>query len=177
VYEPPDEFRFWMQLKEDRRSPARELAKVVDQSFQDISSPGFTSLDSHDMNAVLDLVSRSFDAFNSAWMVVSDGQAFPQRRMAHLFDCVGKALCLYIQKQLSTVDIWRGRTGDVKMKLQSAVRICEAWCHVPMKLTTTFWPGAEHSWKGPAHIDSFMQAFKARLEHVLRIRTLSDELL
>ena len=63
------------------------------------------------------------------------------------------------------------------MKLQTAVRICEAWCHVPLKLTTTFWPGAvEHQWKGPPHVDTFTQSFKARLAHILHIRTLSDEM-
>ena len=176
VYEPADEFRFWAQLKEDRHSPARNLAKAVDRAFGDISVPGFSALDSSDLSAVYDLVTRSFDAFHSAWSAVSDGQSYPQRRMAHFFDCVGKSLCLYIQRQLAMIDIWRARSGDVRMKLQSAIRICEQWCHVPTKLTTIFWPGAEHSWRGPAHVDNFMLAFKGRLEHVLRIRTLSDEL-
>jgi hypothetical protein len=54
--------------------------------------------------------------------------------------------------------------------------VCEQWCDVPKKLTSTFWPGAEHSWKGDVHTDSFMEAFLSRLQQVLSIRTLSDEL-
>jgi hypothetical protein len=104
IHEPADEFRFWMQLKEDRRSPARALAKAVDQSYADVV-PGFASLldaqQQMDMNSALDLVSRSFDAINAAWLATSDGVAYPQRRMTHFLDCVGRSLCLYLQRHLS----------------------------------------------------------------------------
>ena len=177
IHEPADEIRFWQGIKGDRRSQYKDLASLLDGNFLEISSPGFTDLDSLDFESVSDLVNQTFDALNGIWNAVSEeNYTYPQKRMVHFFDCVGKALCRYIQKQLSAMDLWHVKTGDVRLKLQSAVRICEQWCEVPKKLTSTFWPGASHSWKGEPHTDSFMEAFRGRLEHVLRIRTLSDEL-
>ena len=82
----------------------------------------------------------------------------------------------YLQKQLRSLDLWKGSAGEVSLKLKAAIRLCESWCDVPQKLTSTFWPGSEHRWEGPAHEDVFLRAFKRRLEHILHLRTLSDEL-
>jgi len=176
ISEPMDEIRFWQQIKDNRRSPFRDLAAALDAYFLDISSPGFGDLDSLDFSQVADLVNATFDSLNGVWGTIVDRQVFPQKRMIYLFDCIGKVLCRYVQKQLSALDLWRVKTGDIRIKLQGAVRICEQWCEVPKKLTTTFWPGNDHKWKGAPHEDTFMESFKKRLQHVLKIRTLSDEL-
>ena len=191
ISSPQDEIRFWSQLKEDRRSPYNSLARTVDLAFQDISS-GFDELEGLDFDSVSDLLNHTLDALNSAWSGSSggddrdsrnrgrdrdgDSSKYPQSRMAHFFNCIGSSLCRYIQKQMSMIDVWHSQTSEVRMKLKAAIRICEQWYEVPKKLTTTFWPGSDHAWKGPPHEDTFVKAFKIRVEHVLRIRTLSDEL-
>ena len=183
-----DEVRFWNQLKDDRRSPYNTLARNVDQSFSEIAA-GFDELNNLNFDSVSDLLSLTLDALNSAWSGSSSDdrdrgrgrdrdemKKYPQNRMAHLFNCIGSALCRYIQKQMASVDVWHSQTGEVRMKLKAAIRICDQWYDVPRKLTSTFWIGSEHSWTGPAHEDTFVQSFMGRLDHVLRIRTLSDEL-
>jgi dynein heavy chain 2 len=186
IASPQDEILFWAQLKEDRRSPYNTLARNVDKAFAEISA-GFDDLDSLDFDSVLELLNHTLDALNTAWSGSGaqdsdrdrdreDTKKYPQKRMEHFFNCIGSALCRYIQKQMVSVDIWHSQTGEVRMKLKAAVRICDQWCDVPKKLTSTFWPGSEHPWRGEVHEDTFVKAFKSRIEHVLMIRTLSDEL-
>jgi len=171
-----DEVAFWGQLRNEKGSLG-QLAKHVDHALKDIAT-GFADLDNLDFEAVSELLSTTLDALNVAWEGPSQdtGKEYPQNRMEHFFNCIGSDLCRYVQKQLSSLDVWHGAPGEVAMKLKAAVRVCDQWCDVPRKLTTTFWPGSEHPWNGDAHEDTFMRAFKGRLEHVLRIRTLSDEL-
>ena len=171
-----DEVAFWGQLRNEKGSVG-QLAKHVDQALKDIAS-GFADLDNLDFEAVSELLSTTLDALNVAWLGPSQDGAreYPQNRMEHFFNCIGSDLCRYVQKQMSSLDVWHGAPGEVVMKLKAAVRVCDQWCDVPQKLTSTFWPGSEHRWEGAAHEDTFMKAFKGRLEHVLRIRTLSDEL-
>ena len=185
---PQDEMRFWTQLKDDRRSPYNSLAKNIDQAYTEIAA-GYDDLDNLDFDSVSDLLSRTLDALNSAWSGSGsedrersrgrdrdDAKKYPQNRMAHMFNCIGSTLCRYIQKQMASVDVWHSQTGDVRMKLKAAIRICDQWYDVPRKLTTSFWVGSENPWQGAAHEDTFVQSFMVRLDHVLRIRTLSDEL-
>jgi dynein heavy chain 2 len=189
ILSPQDECHFWARLKEDRQSPYKSLAKSVNQALGEISN-GFDELDILDFDSVSLLLNSTLDALNSAWSGNGsesdsgrdrdrnsrDTKKYPQKRMAHFFNCIGSAICRYIQKQMASINVWQNQTGEVRMKLKAAVRICDQWCDVPKKLTSTFWPGSDHPWKGEAHEDTFFQAFKARLEHVEKIRTLSDEL-
>ena len=176
-----DEIAFWSQIRNEKGSVG-QLAKHADTSLKDVQA-GFNDLDSLDFEAVSDLLGNTLDALNNAWLGPSsqdrdrgDSKQYPQNRMEHFFNCIGSDLCRYIQKQFSGLDIWFGTAGEVAMKLKAAIRICDQWCDVPKKLTTTFWPGCDHRWEGVPHEDTFVKAFKGRLEHVLHIRTLSDEL-
>ena len=98
----------------------------------------FSDLDSLEFFAVGDLVNKTFDALNAAWLCMDNNAAYPQPRMEHFFDIIGKALCRFIQRKLEGTDIWSTQTGDARIKLQAAVKICEQWCEVPRKLTNTF---------------------------------------
>eukprot|EP01030_Chromulinospumella_sphaerica_P026002 gene26002-26175_t len=48
--------------------------------------------------------------------------------------------------------------------MQAAIRLCDQWTDVPRKLTSTFWSGGEHAWKGGAFEDAFLLAFRGRLD-------------
>ena len=177
ISEPVDEINFWLRIKEDRRSQARNLAKQVDEALVELAP--IADLNNMEVSAVSDLVNLSLDVLNNVWNAnggAQDGIFYPQRRMTHFFDCIGGALVRYVQQQLSSIDIWTTLTSAIRMKLQACIRICEQWCAVTKRLTSTFWPGAPHSWKGPLHEDTFTQAFLHRLEQVLGILTLSEEL-
>jgi dynein heavy chain 2 len=180
ITSPMDEIDFWNRLKDDKRQVTfKELARRVSQAYSVMISPGFADLDSLDMASVEEFLPKVHDALEEAWKPNDssrDRSPYPQRRMEHLFDCIGSALCRYIQQKLSNINVWKHPSGEVRLRLQDASRVCRAWCEIPEKLTSTFWSGGEFPWKGEPHRDNFMRAFKDRLEHVLKIRTLSDEL-
>ena len=177
INEVEDEVRFWQDLKSDRNSNLKDLASSVVSALQEVESPGFMDIDALDFIGVSDLVNRTFDALNGVWSCVgNDNQVYPQKRMEHFFDVIGKSLTRYIQRKLGDLDIWQNKNGDVRIQLLAALRICKQWCEVPVKLTRSFWKGSDHNWNGEEHSDTYMMAFRDRIEHVLRIRTLSDEL-
>jgi dynein heavy chain 2 len=95
--------------------------------------------------------------------------------MAHFFNCIGNAFVKFVQQQLTAVDLWSSLTSGIRMKLQGCIRIVEQWCAIPKKLTFQ-WSGAPHRWEGALHEDTFSDAFLRRLEQVLGILTISEEL-
>lgn len=177
ISEPVDEIDFWSRLKDDRRSAYKSLAKNVDRALADINSPGFADLDSFDLSTIPDLIVRTLDALNGAYTAPSsDGNSFPQRRMEYLFDCIGGAISRFVQQKLKGINVWKDHAGEVRVKLQDGIRVCEQWIDVPRKLTTHYWQHAENPWKGAGYEDQFTVAFQKRLEHIMNIRTTSDEL-
>jgi len=178
IFEVVDEHRYWVALKDVPRSPYKSLAKSVEQALIEILSPGYEDLDTLDLASVPELVNKTFDALNNIWSIASQDRSdkYPKKRMQHLFDIIGATLCRYIQKRLSSKNIWRDPSGDVRVMIHGAIVILEQWVDVPKKLTSSFWIGSDNAWGGDAHEDSFSRAFLNRLEHILRIRTLSDEL-
>lgn len=176
MLEPNDEIKFWRLLKDNRRISFKSLVLAVDQSLNEISSPGFTDLDTLDMSGLEDLISRTLDSLNAIWNATSDGKTYPQKRMEHFFNCIGGALCRRLQQLLSSIDIWNGSSGFVRQKLQTAIRVVRAWVEVPNRLTTTFWRGSDRPWKGSPHEDNFSISFLGRLEEVLKLRSVAEEL-
>eukprot|EP01035_Chromulina_nebulosa_P017590 gene17590-23160_t len=175
IFEPNDEFKFWSSLKDDRRSPYRSIAKKIDKLFSEIS--GFTDIFSLDQISVLDFLNQTFDVLNSIWTIDDpDKQFYPQIRMEHLFDCFGSLISKYVQSNILKIEVWKDRLGDVRLSLQSAIQVFEVWVDIPRKLTGTFWSGGLHTWKGKPFDDLFIKSYKNRLEKVLQIRVVSDEL-
>lgn len=177
IHEPIDEINFWSRLKDDRRSNFKSLAKNVDRALSDIASPGFADLDTYELSSISDLIVSTLDALNGAFSAPSsDGMTFPQRRMEFFFDCIGSAICRFVQQKLKGVSVWSDHAGDVRMKLQEGIRVLEQWTDVPRKLTTHYWQHTENPWKGPGYEDQFSVSFQKRLEQIMNIRTTSDEL-
>jgi dynein heavy chain 2 len=173
---PADELNFWLREREDRRSPGYKLAEHVDKALKDISP--IAELNALEVASVIELVDISRDALNNVWFATTgtqDGLVYSQRRMAHLFDCIGRALVNYVQQQLLSVDMWASLTSGVRMRLQGCVRIIEQWCAIPSKLTYQ-WAGATHRWEGNPHEDVFALGFLRRLQQVQSILTISEEL-
>ena len=176
ILEPKDEINFWSHLKDNRRVPFKSLVSDVDRNLQDISNPGYSDLEALDFSGLMDLITRTQDALIGIWESSGDGHTYPKKRMEHFFSCIGGAICRQIQKLLSDVDLWNDAAGNVRLKLQAAINTCKAWVEVPSKLTANYWRGGGHSWKGDPFEDTYTQSFRMRLEEVMKIRSLSEEL-
>lgn len=175
IFSLADEAAFWQRMKDDRRSPYRSLGKLVDGSLGEILE--LSNLKGVSVSRVTELIDLTFDALNGIWNAETpEGNTYPQSRMSHLFDCIGKQIFAFVQRSLADCDLWSERNSRVKAQLLEASRLCDKWCEVPRTLTTTYWANARHSWKSKGYEDGLNHSFARRLEQVLGILTLSDEL-
>jgi hypothetical protein len=63
-------------------------------------------IDSMDFPSVKDLIDKTLDALNEAWIACGhDEPPYPQKRMKHFMDCIGFSICRYIQRKLSQIDL------------------------------------------------------------------------
>jgi dynein heavy chain 2 len=177
ILEAKDEIQFWNNLKDNRQISYRDFAKAVDSALTDIASPGFSDLESLDITGLSDVVNKILDVLNNIWSASSSsGVVYPQKRMAHFLDCIGGTICRQLQKYLAPLNLWHDPPGDVRVKLQNAIKICKKWIAIPNKLTTTFWQSEDRVWRGSAHEDTFCISFHHRLEEILQLRSLVEEL-
>lgn len=172
-----DESNFWSRLKDDRRSPHKALAKEVDKAFGELMR--FADMDRADVATASEAVDLSLDALQDIWSIAAGDDVFPQARMVHLFDCIGRAIFGFVQSQLGGLRIWEnsggGGSANVRNQLQNCVYVCDRWCEVPKYLTAK-WSNSSHTWNGRAHDDGLVAALSRRLEQVLGILTLAEEL-
>eukprot|EP01041_Mallomonas_annulata_P006819 gene6819-13816_t len=171
-----DEQAFWNRMREVRK--LKEFVRPIEHALNEIA-PNFANLTNQEFTAVSDVVAKSFDSLNAMWSSPGpDNKSYPQSRMVHVFDMISSTICAYIQNKCSSIDIWKDPSGTVRIQLQAAIRLLEQWLDVTKKLTGTFWAsGSEHQWSGDvSYDDTVAKAYLQRVEHVLKIRTLSDEL-
>lgn len=203
IHEPVDEINYWDKLKNDSRSNYKGLARAVDEALSDIcvssassdqggtgggnlsgfncSNEEFLAMDITECTRVVD---KCLDALNTVWNVVLPGTSsgddivYPQARMTHFFDILSSAISRYVLHYLGSTNVWYDRLSDVRVKLLYAIQLLQLWSDIPKKLTSTYWVsrGIEHRWEGEPHIDGYAERFCARLNDVLSIRTLAEEL-
>jgi dynein heavy chain 2 len=131
---------------------------------------------------------------------------YPQLRMVHLLDCTGKVIFLYIQNYLANMNVWEmitsardketnGKGGNggnnnsssagshantaatissFRSSLQAAIQLIRRWCDVPKTVSRGT---GYRSWRGDAYEDSLNLGYLTRLEQILEIFTIYDELL
>jgi dynein heavy chain 2 len=192
IYDITDEIQFWYKRKSNRN--ANNADKIIDNNFNILGTLGYMNLDAIDLHSIIDLIEKTQDSLNLIWETSiedHDGNiTFPytQRRMTHVFDCIGGTLIRYIQKQLSSVDIWRSTSNDVKQKLIISIDICDHWSNLTSTLTSNFWLNetnetisrnkdrSDLKWKGNKHEDINCKRYKNRLSEILQIRLITDEL-
>lgn len=192
IFSVGDELAFWIRAKEDRRSPFRGLAKQVDAAFVDLQP--FLDLKSLDPSALSDAIDVSLDALNAVYLAeasASEGIVYPQQRMAHLFDLIGKDIFAYVQRLVADCDVFNQRESSSSSSAQSsqqqhrakqtlviAIRLLEQWKDVPLRLTSTFWTNRQsaNSWRGAVFEDVLCASFAQRLQEIVNLVTLVDEL-
>ena len=190
INEPFDEISFWFRLKSDTRSNYKPLANVIDAALNDFRSDGGSKkgFDANadeilamDVTEFVYLVSTAQDVLNNVWNAVPDGNnplVYPQARMSHFFDIIGSTVTRYVCNYLSKVNVWQDPISEVRIKLLYAIQLLQSWAKVPRNLTASYWISKkiDHNWEGKAYIDGYSESFYKRLEDVLSIRVLAEEL-
>ena len=130
-------------------------------------SKDFANLDPLELMEGLELVDISLDILDDIWKQ-DDHKEYSQQRMTHLFDIFGGSIGRYIQKKISSIELWKEKFTVVKENLQYGIQICEKWASVCETLTDRFWKTYHsHPWKGDKYGPFNLMKLCDRLQEVL----------
>ena len=89
ILTPLDEFQYWAETAMSGGSSARERAQHFQELFQPMSKE-WGGLDSMPLLEALELVEVSQDTLDDLWKQTEHDPPYPESRMAHLMDIIGK---------------------------------------------------------------------------------------
>lgn len=166
VHTPQDEFELWAELasRDSRAAAISDAFDAVSKEWTDL-----TVLGEED---ALDLLERTEDAFDAAWKA-DPSKPYSQERMARLFQVCASALGRCVHGRLSAMDLWTAPFARTESQLNWSLRLCRRWQQATATLTGQFWGG---SWRGPMHNDQPIDALVERLDEILSLRVMHDEL-
>lgn len=176
IINPNDEVEYW---ENNSYGKNKERGKKFMDAFDAIQNR-FSNIMSLNFDEMEELIEDTHNSLDDIWRAELYGDAqYPQARMANFLRIVSHALYRYVVHQItSTVQVWTSPFNEVRPMLSTSITLCERWVQIIDELTGTFWPSFdEHPWKGEKYSDTFLMAFKGRLQEVLRLRTTYEELL
>ncbi|XP_074649972.1 cytoplasmic dynein 2 heavy chain 1-like [Tubulanus polymorphus] len=178
ILTPNDEFQYWAEVAiSGNKLDIKERA----QHFQDLYQPiakDFGSLDALSLLEVSELVEQCQDVLDDIWKQTEQEPPYPEKRMQHLMDVLGGSFCRYIQRKLSAEDLWKGQFSKVRDALRASHTICDRWMTSCETLTTQFWKRyGPHAWKGDKFVPETVIQLGTRLEEILTLRTVHEQLL
>ncbi|EDO38992.1 predicted protein [Nematostella vectensis] len=178
ILTPQDEFQYWADSSVSGYDLSeRERAGFFQECFQKGNvSQDFSNLDGLDLDDTLELVESTQDSLDEVWKQ-EDHKPYPEHRMCHLLSVIGGALARYVQRKLSALDIWQGPFQNVKEAMRKGVSVCERWVSTCETLTAQYWKRfPAHPWKGEKFVPENLSQLAARLEEVLTLRTVHEQL-
>jgi len=101
---------------------------------------------------------------------------YQQARMRNLLSIVSTVLITTIQRQLSALDLWyRSTYTTVSQQLQSSIDVLTEWSSITQQLTQQEWKSTRR-WTGDAYQHPALVTLTTRLQSILQIRTVMDQL-
>lgn len=178
ILTPSDEFQYWAEASiSSSKLTSRERAQFFEESFQPIVTE-FANLDALSFSDVLELIEVTQDTLDDLWKQADHSPPYPENRMHHLLEIISSSFGRYVQRKLTDLDIWRGQFSQVRLCLQEGLNICEKWSSATDMLTSQFWKQyALHQWKGGVFVSATLLQLTLRLEEVMALRVLHEQLL
>ena len=178
ILTPSDEFQYWAEASmSSSKLSSRERAQSFQESFQPIVTE-FANLDALSLTDVLELVEVTQDTLDDLWKQSDHSPPYPEDRMQHLLEVISSSFGRYVQRKLADLDVWQGQFSQVRSSLQDGLNICEKWSSAADLLTAQFWKHyALHPWKGGTFLSTTLLQLISRLEEVLALRVLHEQLL
>lgn len=178
ILTPSDEFQYWA---ESSLSSSKLSSRERSQFFQEIMQPlvtEFSNLDAQSFSDSLELIEVTQDALDDLWKQTDHTPPYPERRMKHLLEIISGALARYVQRKLTGLDIWGGAFGLVRNALQDGLGVCDKWSSAAETLTTQYWKQyVLHQWKDGPFSSPTLTPLISRLEELLSLRCLHEQLL
>ncbi|CAN8006084.1 unnamed protein product [Ixodes hexagonus] len=179
ILSPSDEHEFWLGRAEAPDSSKAERKRS--ETFASLLAPLgqlFSGLGSVALADCTDVLESAFGLLEDLWKQERSSPPYPQPRMVGLLDSIGDSTLAHLQSLLSQVDLWSGRFSEVAEQLRVAVEVCLRWQDICQKLTSLFWPNfGPHPWKGPPFVPTYLLGFTDRLQQILSVRTVHQQLL
>ena len=178
ILTPSDEFQYWAEASmSSSKLTTRERAQFFQESFQPIVTE-FANLDALSFTDVLELVEVTQDTLDDLWKQSDHSPPYPEDRMRHLLEIISSSFGRYVQRKLADLDVWRGQFTQVRSCLQDGLNICEKWSSAADLLTSQFWKQYTlHPWKGGTFVSASLLQLTLRLEEVMALRMLHEQLL
>ena len=178
ILTPSDEFQYWAEESiSSSKLSSRERAQFFQESFQPIVTE-FANLDALSFTDVLELVEVTQDTLDDLWKQSDHSPPYPEVRMRHLLEIISSSFGRYVQRKLADLDVWCGQFTQVRSCLQDGLNICEKWSSAADLLTSQFWKQyALHPWKGGPFVSATLLQLTLRLEEVMGLRLLHEQLI
>ncbi|XP_041357041.1 cytoplasmic dynein 2 heavy chain 1-like isoform X2 [Gigantopelta aegis] len=178
ILTPVDEFQYWYEVSKSGVSmDKKERAEHIHELFKPISKD-YGGLESMALEDAMELIDITQDTLDDVWKQTEHNPTYPEQRMKHLMEIIAGSLGRYIQRKLSEEDVWTGPFSSVREALRSGIAICERWINACQTLTAQFWKRyGPNPWKGDKVTPDNLKKLAGRLEEILSIRTVHEQLL
>uniref|UniRef100_A0A669PRH7 Dynein cytoplasmic 2 heavy chain 1 n=1 Tax=Phasianus colchicus TaxID=9054 RepID=A0A669PRH7_PHACC len=176
ILTPTDEFQFWKECAQrGNKLRDKERASHFKDLFEDLAKH-YYNLDSLSLLEVVDLVETTKDTVDNVWRQ-TEHDPYPQPRMHNLLDVIGSCLGRFVQRKLTTLNLWEDAFHIVKENIKAGILICEQWVSACEYLTGQLWQRYTlHQWKNEKYIPESLIELCKRLDEVLIVRTLHEKL-
>ena len=177
ILTPSDEYRFWAEsATNSHKLAARERAQFFQDTLQPLVSE-FSNLDAASFSDCLELIEVIQDTLDDLWKQVDHTPPYPEERMKHLLEVISGSLGRYVQQKLANLDLWGGSFGSIRNLLQDGLGVCDKWNSTSEALSAQYWKQyALHQWKGGPFISPTLTQLVHRLEEILIVRSVHEQL-
>lgn len=177
ILTPSDEFQYWAESSmSSSRLASRERAQFFQETIQPLVTE-FSNLDALSISDSLELIEVAQDALDELWKQTDHTPPYPESRMKHLLEIISSSLSRYVQRKLTDLDLWGGAFGHIRSSLQDGLGVCDKWNSTTEVLGAHWRQYALHQWKSSAFVSPTLSRLVQRLEEVLSLRSIHEQLL
>jgi len=172
-----DELQYWAETGiSSVQLASRERAMYFQELLQQVVSE-FSNLDALSFSECLELIEVTQDVLDDLWKQSEHNPPYEQSRMSHLLEVISGTLGRYVQRKLADLDVWEKHYGHVRSCIQDGLAVWEKWTSTTDVLTSHFWRAYQlNQWKSGAFSSPTLSMLVKRLEEVLTIRSLHEQL-
>ncbi|KAH7706719.1 cytoplasmic dynein 2 heavy chain 1, partial [Aphelenchoides avenae] len=161
-----DELKHWKERQRQGRDPGHYW-----DALEQLAERSASLNDASSASQLMGFVDIAENALDALW---NSDEHYPQPRMKQLIHAIDTKLFDAVRARFAADSLWK--PDGVTSELRTAVDACGNWLESVRALTGYGWPrNALHEWKGePLRMD-FFTGFHKRLEQILSLRKLAEE--
>lgn len=110
-------------------------------------------------------------ALENIWKDEELNGFYPEERMKHILSLICVSVCARIQHEFKNVDLWGALFGDIRIRLNESLKVCNLCKKMIIDLTQNYLPHSINSWRSGLYKDKNLEALKRRLNEIFVIRS------